>query len=70
MGSFVPHVQAAYLRNFLVSKNWIPSDANLNVTMIDHGLPISKAFEAIQKASSGISSAFLMAIAWMMVSDS
>jgi hypothetical protein len=63
-------MQSAYLKHYLIQEGLIASDANLNVTIIDHGLPISKAFEAIQKASSGMSSAFLMAIAWMMVSDS
>lgn len=69
-GVFVPHMQSAYLQHYLISEGLINPDSNLNVTFIDHNLPISKAFESIQKASGGITSAFLMAIAWMMVGDS
>jgi len=35
------------LKHFLIEEGLITSDTNINVTMIDHGLPISKAFEAI-----------------------
>jgi hypothetical protein len=58
------------LKDYLIRNSLLPSDANLNVTYVGYELPIAKAFESIQKASAGISSAFLMAIAWMMVSDS
>lgn len=60
----------AYLKDYLIRNTLIPADAALNVTFVDHGLPVSKQFESIQKASGGVSSAFLLAIAWMMVSDS
>jgi hypothetical protein len=58
------------LKDYLIRNSLIPSDANLNVTFVDYEQPISKAFESIQKSSAGFSSAFLMAIAFMMVSDS
>jgi len=70
VGAFAPQVYTAYLKDYLIRNTLVPADAALNVTFVDHGLPISRAFKTIQKASSGISSAFLMAIAWMMVSDS
>lgn len=70
VGSFVPHMQSAYLKHYLIGEGLIDSSDNFNVTITDHELPISKAFESIQKASSGISSAFLMAIAWMMMTVS
>jgi hypothetical protein len=41
-----------------------------NVKFVEEPFPISQALESLNKTIAGTNSAILMAIAWLMISDS
>jgi hypothetical protein len=47
VGTFGPQMFTAYLKDYLIRNSLVPNDAALNVTFVDHGLPVSKQFESI-----------------------
>lgn len=47
VGTFGPQMFTAYLKDYLIRNSLVPNDAVLNVTFVDHGLPVSKQFESI-----------------------
>jgi len=43
--------------------------ADFNVVYSDHPFPLSKQLQGVVQAAAGTTSAILMTIAWMMISD-
>lgn len=63
-------VHRAYLADFLSATNTGFDSRSLNVTFVDHPFPLTAQLESITKAAAGTTSAIIMGIAWLMISDS
>jgi ATP-binding cassette, subfamily A (ABC1), member 3 len=78
VGSFGSHIHEVLLRKYLVhTLSYIDDDItpqfaaeNFKMKFINRPFPLSKQFEGLNKTFSGTNSALLMAIAWMMISES
>jgi len=60
----------AFLKHYLVSKGLLGKDDHFEVKYSEKPLPLSRQFQSVVKSAAGSTSAILMAIAWMMISDS
>lgn len=56
-------IHQAYLKQYL-------KNSKLNLTFVDQPLPLTLEYKSVTKAAAGTTSAIIMAIAWLMISDS
>lgn len=73
--SGAPGVWGAYankviLEQYLFDSGLLPEGEEIKLTFINHPFPLSKLFQGVVAAAAGTTSALLITIAWMMVSDS
>jgi hypothetical protein len=58
----------AILRDYLKTNNRLAG--NLNLKFVDRTFPINKLLQGVQSTIAGTNAAFMLTIAWMMISDS
>lgn len=63
-------VHQAYLADYFKDTNEDFDVNSLNVTFVDHPFPLTAQLQSITKAAAGTTSAIIMGIAWLMISDS
>jgi len=59
----------AMLNDFLTAMGLL-QDKRVDLTWIDHPFPINKKLQGVQTTISGTNVAFMMSLAWLMISDS
>jgi hypothetical protein len=67
-GAYGAMMHTAFLKDYLIQQGSLTSDFNLE--FIDKPFPLSKQAQAIVSTAAGTTSGILIAIAWMMISDS
>ena len=67
-GAWGATIHEMILRQHFLTKG-IPADG-LQITFTDQPFPLSQQYQGVIKAAAGTTSAILMTIAWMMISDS
>lgn len=60
-------MNGVFLRKYLADQGMLKDKFNLNISL--RPFPLNKQFQGIMKAAAGTTSAILMVIAWMMISD-
>ena len=70
VGSFGAFVHQAFLRKYCDAGANTKCTKDLKLNFIEKPFPLTKQFEAVIKTAAGTSTAILMAIAWLMMSDS
>lgn len=63
-------VHQAYLADYFRDTAPDFKGRRLNVTFVDYPFPLTAQLESITKAAAGTTSAIIMGIAWLMISDS
>lgn len=70
VGSFGALVHQGFLRKFCGSSDKMKCTKDIKLKFTEKSFPLTKQLEAVIKTAAGTTTAILMAIAWLMISDS